>query len=78
MPQEFESLTMDLDERPEDEFQHFPLNCTWTITSEDENLTVIITCLKWTSNYDLWIRVTAHPEGNRNISKQWDINKHNL
>ena len=24
-----------------------------------------------------WIRVTAHPEGNANISKQIDNNKHN-
>ena len=40
-------------------------------------LTVVITCLKWTFNYDFWIRVTAHPEGNPNISKQLDINKHN-
>ena len=32
---------------------------------------------KLTFNYDFWIRVTAHPEGNPNISKQININKHN-
>ena len=60
-----------------DERQYNPLNCPWTITSENETLTVVITCLKWTFNYDFWIRVTAHPEGNPNISKQIDINKRN-
>ena len=40
-------------------------------------LTVAIICLKWTFNYDFWIRVTAHPEGNPNILKQIDINKQN-
>ena len=61
----------------DDEYQHIPLNCPWTITPGTETLTVIITCLKWTFNYYFWIRVTAHPEGNPNVSKQVDINKHN-
>ena len=61
----------------DDECQHIPLNCPWTITSGNETLTVVITCLKWTFNYDFWIRVTAHPDGNPNILKQGDIIKHN-
>ena len=47
------------------ESQHFPLNCPWTITSEDETLTVVITSLKWTFNYEFWIRVTFHLEENQ-------------
>ena len=60
----------------EDEFQHNPLNCPWTITSGNDTLTVVMTCVKWTFNHDFWIRVTAHPEGETNISKQIDNNKH--
>ena len=62
----------------DDECQQIPLNCPWTITSENETLTVVITCLRWTFNYDSWIGVTAHPEGNPSNSKQKDINKQNL
>ena len=76
MPQKFENLPSNWDDI-NDACQHIPLNCPWTITSENETLTVVITCLKWTFNYDFWIRVTAHPEGNPNVSKQTDINKHN-
>ena len=47
-----------------------------SITSENETLTVVITCLKWTFNNDFWIRVTAHPERKPNISKQIVIKKH--
>ena len=60
----------------DDECHHIPLSCPWTITSANGTLTVVITCLKRTFNYDFWIRVTAHPEGNPHISKQIDINKH--
>ena len=74
MPQKSENRRPNWDDI-NDECQHIPLNCPWTITSENETLTVVITCLKWTFNYDFWIRVTAHPEGNPNISKQIDINK---
>ena len=63
-----------LDKIPENECKHVPLNCRWIIVSKDETLTVIITCLKWTFNYDFWIRVTVHPEGNSNLSKQIDLN----
>ena len=76
MPQKSENLLPKWDDI-DDECQQIPLNCPSTITSRNETLTVVITCLKWTLNYDFWIRVTAHPEGNPNISKQKDINKHN-
>ena len=76
MPHKPENLPPNWD-NIEDECQHIPLNCPWTITSENETLTVVITCLKRTFNYDFWIRVKAHPQGNLGISKQIDINKHN-
>ena len=76
MPQKFENLPPYSDDVA-DECQHSPLNCPWTITSENETLTVVIIGLKWTSNYDFWIRVTAHPERNPSISKQIDIKNHN-
>ena len=76
MPQKSENLRPNWDDI-DDECQHIPLNCPWTITSGKETLTVVLTCLKWTFIYDFWIRVTAHQEANPNISKQKDINKHN-
>ena len=76
MPQKTENLPPTWDDI-EDECQLIPLKCPWTITSENETLTVVSICLKWIFNYDFWIRVTAHPEGNPNISRQKDINKHN-
>ena len=76
MPQKFENNPPNWDDI-DDESQHIPLNCPWTITSGNETLTVIITCIKWTFNYEFWIRVTAHPEGNPTISKQININQHN-
>ena len=76
MPQKSEDLPPNWDDI-DDECQHIALKCPWTITSGNETLTVVITCLKWTFNYDFWIRVTAHPERNPTISKQIDINKHN-
>ena len=76
MPQKVENLLLNSDDI-DNECQQNPLNCPWTITSENETLTVVIKCLKWTFNYDFWIRVTARPEGNPSISKQRDINKHN-
>ena len=60
----------------EERCQHLPLNCPWTITCQDGTLAVIITSLEWTFHYEFWIRVTAHPEENPNISKQIDNNKH--
>ena len=65
-----------LDKIPENECKHVPLICPWIITSKDETLTVIITCLKWTFKYDFWIRVPEHPEGNSDLSKQIDLDDH--
>ena len=76
MPQNLENNPPNWDET-DDKWQHIPLNCPWTITSGNETLTDVITCLKWTFNYDFWIRVTAHPEGNPTISKQININRRN-
>ena len=76
MPQKSKNLPPSWD-HIDVECQHIALNCMCTTTSENETLTVVITCLKWTFNYDFWIRVTAHPEGNPYISKQTDNNKHN-
>ena len=71
MPQKLDNSI--LDKIPQNECKHVPLNCPWTITSKEETLTVIITCLKWTFNYDFCIRVTAHPEGNSEVSKQIEL-----
>ena len=76
MPQNLENNPPNWDEI-DDECQHVPLNCPWIITSGNETLTIVITCLKWTFNYDFWIRVSAPPEGNPTISKQININKQN-
>ena len=77
MPLKFENLPQNWDDI-KDECQHIPLNCPWNITSGDGTLTVVISCLKWTFNYDFRIRVTARSEKNPNISKQIDIIGHNL
>ena len=74
MPQKLDNSP--LDQIPENECKHVPLNCPWIITSKDEFLTVIITCLKWMFQYDFWIRVTVHPEGSSDISKQKDLDDH--
>ena len=76
MPTKSENLPPNWD-NIDNECQHIPLNCPWTITSGNETLTVFITCLKWTFNCDFWIRVLAHPEGNPNMSKRKDIKEHN-
>ena len=76
MPQKFESSITLLDDLPEEECKHFPLNCIWPITSQDTNLTVIITCLKWTFNFHFFVQVTAYPLGAPNISKQIDLDNH--
>ena len=73
MPQKFENLAPNWDDI-DDECQQIPLNCPWTITSENEAVKVVISCLKLNFNDDFWIRVTAHPERNSHISKQIDIN----
>ena len=76
MPQKFDNLPPNWDD-VDHECQQIPLNYPWTITSGNETLAVVITCFKWTFNYDFWIKVTGHPEGNPSISKQIYINKHN-
>ena len=75
MPRKIENLPPNWDDNEED-CQHIPLNLSSTITSDDETLAVVMTCLKWTFNYDFWIRVIAHPEENPNTSKRTDSNKH--
>ena len=75
MPQNFENHPPNWDDI-ENECQHVPLTCPWTIICEDGTLIFIITSLDWTFNYDFWLRATAHPEENPNISKQFNINKH--
>ena len=65
-----------LDELPEEECKHIPLNCIWPITSRGTNQTVIITCLKWTLNSEFCVRITAYQLGAPNISKQIDLDDH--
>ena len=76
MPQKTESSITHLDELPEEEIKHILLNCFWTITSHDTNLSVVVTCLRWTFNCELCVRVTAYPLGAPNISKQIDLDDH--
>ena len=75
MPQDFENLPPNWDDI-EEECQHVPLTCPWTITCEAGTLEFIITSLEWTFDYDFWIRVVALLEGNPNILKQISFNKH--
>ena len=76
MPQNFESLILDFDEKHEDGCRHISLNCPRTITSKDEILTVIISCLEWTFNFDFCVRLAAHPQGTPHISKQLELDNH--
>ena len=76
MPKKFERSITHLDELPEEECKHIPLNCIWPINSQDTNLTVIITCLKWTFNFEFCVRVSAYQLGAPNISKQIDLDDH--
>ena len=57
-----------------DEIQYF--NCPWTITTSNESITVNIVYLKWTCNYDFWIRVEIHSQGNPKAFQLLDINEH--
>ena len=56
-----------------EEIQQF--NCPWTITTNNESITVNITYIKWTFNYDFWIRVEIHPQGNLKASQLLDIDE---
>ena len=76
MPKKFESSIAHLDDLPEEECIHIPLNCIWLITSQDTNQTVIITCLKWTFKFEFCVRVTAYQLGAPNIYKQIDLDDH--
>ena len=76
MPQDVGSIPLGLNETSDDECRHIPLNCPWTITPENESLTVIITCLKWIFSFDFCVRVTAQPQGSPNVSKQRDLEDH--
>ena len=60
----------------EEECQYVPLTCPWTITCKQGTLKFIITSLEWTFNSDLWMRVTAHSEGNPNLTKQINIDNY--
>ena len=73
MPQKFERLMLDLDGTLEDECKQISINCYWTVNSKAKNLTIIITCLKWTFNYDFCVRITAIPQRAPNVSKQIDL-----
>ena len=75
MPQHFEKLPPNWDAIKE-ECDHISLTCPWTIVCKDGTLDFIITNLEWTFNYDFWIRVTVHSEGNPNNLKQINIDKH--
>ena len=76
MPQKSESSITHLDDLPEEQCNHIPLNCIWAITSQDTNQTVTVTCLKWTFNFEFCVRVTAYQLGAPNISKQIDLDDH--
>ena len=76
MPQKFESSITHLDELPEEECKHNLLKCIWPITSQDTNLTIIITLLKWTFSFEICVRVTAYPLGAPNFFKQIDLDDH--
>ena len=75
MPQNFEKLPPNWDDI-EGKCQHISLTCPWTLNCEDGTLAFIITSFDWTFNYDFWIRVTAYPEENPNLSKQSNTTKH--
>ena len=76
MPKNSESSITHLDDLPEEECNHIPLNCIWPITSQDTNQTVIKTCLKWTFNFEFCVRVTAYQLGAPNVPKQIDLDDH--
>ena len=54
-----------------EKIQHF--NCPWTITTPNESFTVNIIYLKWTFNYDFWIRAEIYSQGNPKASQLLDI-----
>ena len=78
MPQRLEKSITNLDEIPEEECKHIPLNCLWNITSLNTSLTFIITCLKWTIINDFCVRVTAYQLAAPTVSEQIDTDDHQL
>ena len=56
-----------------DKIQHS--NCPWTITTNNESITLNITYRKWTFNYDFWIREEIHPQGNLKAFQLLDIDE---
>ena len=76
MPQNVESLILNSDKIPENECKQIPLKFSRTLTFKNESLTVIMICLKWTFKYNFCVRVTAHPQGSPNVSKQLDLDDH--
>ena len=77
MPQNYENLPTNCEDIKED-CEHISLACPWTISCKDGTLEFITTSLEWTFNLDFWKRVTAHSEGNPNILKQINIDKHHI
>ena len=75
MPRNFENVPPNWDDTKED-CEHISLACPQTIFCNDGTLEFINTSLEWTFNHDFWMRVTAHSEGNPNILKQINIDKH--
>ena len=56
----------------DDGFDQVYFNCPWTITTNNESITVKITYLKWTFRYDYWIRVKNQPQENSDASQLFD------
>ena len=77
MPQNFENLPPNWEDIEKD-CEHISLACPWTNSCKEGTLEFIITSLEWTFNHDFWRRVTAHSEGNPNILKQINIDKHHF
>ena len=77
MPQNFETLPPIWEDIKKD-CEHISLACQWTISCKDGTLEFIITSMEWNFNHDFWMRVTVHSEGNPNILKQNNIDKHHL
>ena len=62
-----------LSDKGYDEIQHF--NCPWTISSNNDSITVNITHLKWTFTYDFWVRVENHAQGNFTASRLLNVDE---
>ena len=56
-----------------DEIPYF--DSPWTITTSNESIAVNIIYLKWTINYEFWIRVEILPQGNPKASQLLEIDE---